>query len=245
MALQVFIPAGLKPSAIPLTPALGTSPLPEPQTSFFGCGSRFVITAVAAVAFAHRSRRIRLAARESAEEKQALGSFFEVLKRGTRRREAFAAVTGAAVAPTAASAYTDAKLICSECVGSGIIPCVMCLGSGQFRQYGADDDPVGMFQAAGPQFVDCPQCYGVGKLLCTKCFGTGLGTKRLKNFQRDPVFAKVIRRLQADRADVNNIDKLQAEVAEAVQAWDNRQARKKAKKAADDAAKDEKVMGVF
>ncbi|GAQ83236.1 hypothetical protein KFL_001400200 [Klebsormidium nitens] len=61
---------------------------------------------------------------------------------------------------------SQGEALCSQCHGSGAVPCNLCGGTGQWRQG---------FQNGIEQTLECPQCSGRGLLKCVRCLGTGLG----------------------------------------------------------------------
>lgn len=152
-------------------------------------------------------------------------NFFEVVVNVSRR----AGLTVAAVSSIPAVANAEQTALdtskCLECSGKGTTGCIMCNGTGQWRTIGNDND---QRMSMVNQYEECPQCNGLGMLVCARCFGTGLGAKRLRGFFRDPAFANVAKKLKTKRVDVNTVDKLQADVRDALALIEERESKQKA-----------------
>lgn len=81
---------------------------------------------------------------------------------------AFTGNAHAADAPKVAEEETP----CSNCTGSGKVPCELCSGTGFWRAL-SGSDPRQRYKG-----VVCPECEGVGELTCPVCLGTGEGNVR-------------------------------------------------------------------
>lgn len=73
--------------------------------------------------------------------------------------------------PSRGKSTTDESL-CKNCVGSGVVPCDLCSGTGFWRAL-AKNDVNQRYQG-----VVCPECEGAGTLTCPVCLGTGEGNVR-------------------------------------------------------------------
>eukprot|EP00440_Ansanella_granifera_P059648 gb/GFBE01064646.1/.p1 GENE.gb/GFBE01064646.1/~~gb/GFBE01064646.1/.p1 ORF type:complete len:254 (+),score=61.89 gb/GFBE01064646.1/:1-762(+) len=216
------------------------SPSQESQSTTVG---RAILAAAAAVATGlHQSRRTVRTARRAAkvaDDEEAPSSFWDAASARVGRRASLGVVATAAGAVVASPAlakdysdeYSASKIdqskVCIECASKGLIKCGMCTGTGQYRLFGTAMDSTSM-----NQYTECPECYGLGEKICTRCSGTGLPGSMLKGYMRDPVFAKVVYRLKRQRLDVNTVDKMRADVKQAMAAYDKRKAEKDAAKEA-------------
>jgi hypothetical protein len=183
--------------------------------------------AMIAAAFQLRSSNKRRVVRHCKADNttDAPQNFFEVVANVSRR----AGLTAAALSSIPAVANAEQTALdtskCLECNAKGTTGCLMCNGTGQWRLIGNDND---QRMSMVNQYEECPQCNGLGMLVCAKCFGTGLGAKRLRGFFRDPAFANVAKKLKTKRVDVNTVDKLQADVRDALALIEERESKQKA-----------------
>merc|ERR1712048_501241 len=77
---------------------------------------------------------------------------------------------------------------CYECMGTGIVPCELCGGTGKWRALNKTR------MRDKYTFVECPQCFGKGVKVCGACFGSGLGN--VKGFFRRTEITPLIDRMQ-------------------------------------------------
>ncbi|KAL0020988.1 hypothetical protein WJX77_003684 [Trebouxia sp. C0004] len=98
----------------------------------------------------------------------------------------------AAGAPAGKTQYSadgaNAEDKCRECVGTGVVPCDMCGGTGLWRVLSRKR------ANSTYEFVECPQCQSRGVKVCGVCFGSGL--RNVRGLLRRPEATGLVLRMQ-------------------------------------------------
>lgn len=98
----------------------------------------------------------------------------------------------AAAAPAGKTQYSadgaNAEDRCRECVGTGVVPCDMCGGTGLWRVLSRKR------ANSTYEFVECPQCMSRGVKVCGVCFGSGL--RNVRGLLRRPEATGLVLRMQ-------------------------------------------------
>ncbi len=85
-------------------------------------------------------------------------------------------------------AGANAEDKCRECVGTGVVPCDMCGGTGLWRVLSRKR------ANSTYEFVECPQCQSRGVKVCGVCFGSGL--RNVRGLLRRPEATGLVLRMQ-------------------------------------------------
>ena len=91
---------------------------------------------------------------------------------------------------TACSTVAGARMEdkCKECVGTGVVPCDLCGGTGLWRALSRKR------ANSTYEFVECPQCQSRGVKVCGVCFGSGL--RNVRGLLRRPEATGLVLRMQ-------------------------------------------------
>mmetsp|Transcript_66871 Transcript_66871/g.157578 ORF Transcript_66871/g.157578 Transcript_66871/m.157578 type:complete len:258 (-) Transcript_66871:16-789(-) len=94
---------------------------------------------------------------------------------------------------------------CLNCGGTGILTCYRCKGTKKMSEI---DDPT--------RFRDCIECETTGYVVCGRCQATGLSAAKLKKYNRDEKFKKVVARNRKTKCDEDGREKLKRVMAAAI-----------------------------